>query len=309
MAVMTTNDFAKLLEPGLNTIFGHAYREKTAQWSQFMEERTSRRAYEEIISITGYGLPTVKQEGGNFVYDEEQQGFLTRFRPNVWALGFQISEEMLDDDLYSTVGEARTKGLAFSMRQGEEINCANILNRAFNTSYVGGDSATLIASAGGGGSATHPNVSGGTWTNGVATAADLSETVLEQAKIDIDDIRDDRGKRMQLNIKQLIVASSNQFEAERILKSKLRPETANNDVNALYAMGTIPKVIVNNYLTDPDAWFLQTDCPNGMLRFNRKPMRFAVDSSFDTGSMKFKVTHRYAVGWGDPRCMYGSPGA
>lgn len=307
MAINTGN-FAKLLYPGLNTIFGHKYTEKPMQGAQIFEERTSRRAYEEVISVTGFGLPSIKTEGNAVVYDEEQQGFLTRFKPNVWATGFIITEEMMDDDLYDTIGTQRTEGLAYSMRQGEEVTCANVLNRAFNTSYVGGDAATLIASAGGGGSASHPNVSGGTWTNGAATAVDLSEAALEQAKIDIDDFRDDRGKRMQANIKQLIIASSNQFEAERILGSKLRPGTADNDANALYSMGAIPKVVVNNYLEDADAWFVQTDVPNGLIKFNRKPISFAIDNEFDTSNAKFKAAQRYATGWGDPRCAWGSPG-
>lgn len=305
---ITTGNIAKLLYPGLHTIYGHKYREKPKQCDQFLETRMSKRAYEEDIGITGFGLPSIKTEGNAVVYDEEQQGFLTRYSPQVWAMGFIITEEAIDDDLYDTVGPRRTAGLAYSMRQGEEITAANLLNRAFNTTYTGGDAATLIASAGGGGSATHPNVSGGTWTNGVATAADLSEAALEQAKIDIDDIRDDRGKRMQLNIKQLIIASSNQFEAERILGNKLRVATADNDPNAMYTMGTIPKVIVNNYLNDADAWFIQTDCPEGMIKYVRKAMTFAVDNDFDTSNAKFKCQQRYSQGWTDPRNMYGSPG-
>lgn len=306
---ITTSNFAKLVYPGLNTIYGQKYAEKPKQCDQIFETRTSRRAYEEDMGVTGFGLPAIKTEGNAVFYDEEQQGFLTRYQHIVWASGFIITEEMMDDDLYDTVGQRRTEGLAYSMRQGEEIVSANILNRAFNTSYLGGDGATLIASAGGGGSASHPNVSGGTWTNGVATAADLSEAALEQAKIDIDDFRDDRGKRMQANIKQLIIASANQFEAERILGSKLRVDTANNDANAMYTMGTIPKIIVNNYLDDADAWFIQTDVPNGFIKYERKPMAFSIDNDFDTSNAKFKVQHRYSVGFTDPRCAYGSPGS
>lgn len=305
----TTGSFAKLLYPGLNTIYGHKYNEKPKQCDQIFETKMSRRAYEEMIGMTGYGLPSIKTESNAVVYDEQQQGFLTRFTPAVWAMGFIISEEAMDDDLYDVVGPQRAEGIAYSMRQGEEIVAANVLNRAFNTSYVGGDAATLIASAGGGGTASHPNVSGGTWTNGVATAADLSEAALEQAKIDIDDFRDDRGKRMQANIKQLIIASSNQFEATRILGSSERTGTADRDLNAMYTNGTVPKIVVNNYLDDADAWFVQTDVPNGMIKFERKAMAFAVDNDFDTSNAKFKAAHRYSVGWTDPRSMYGSPGA
>lgn len=304
---ITTGNVAKLLYPGLNRIYGHKYSEKAKQCDEIFETKTSRRAYEEDIGITGFGLPSIKTEGNAVVYDEEQQGFLTRYTPVVWASGFIITEETIDDDLYDVVGQRRTEGLAYSMRQGEEIVSANVLNRAFNTAYLGGDGSTLIASAGAG-SASHPNVSGGTWTNGPAVDIDLSEAALEQAKIDIDDFRDDRGKRMQVNIKQLVIASANQFEAERILGSKLRVDTADNDLNAMSSMGTIPRVIVNNYLTDADAWFIQTDCPNGMTKFLRKAMAFAVDNDFDTSNAKFKVTHRYSLGWTDARCMYGSEG-
>jgi len=186
---------------------------------------------------------------------------------------------------------------------------ANVLNRAFNTSYVGGDAATLIASAGGGGTASHANVSGGTWTNGVATAADLSEATLEQAIIDIADYKDDRGKKIQVMAKQLIIPKDLQFEAERILESRLRVSTADNDTNALYTMGSVPKVVVNHYLTDADAWFIQTNIPNGLIKYNRKGNAFNMDNDFDTSNAKFKATARYSFGWTDPRCIYGSPGA
>lgn len=304
---ITTGNIAKLLYPGLHTIYGHKYREKPKQCDQFLELRMSRRAYEEDIGITGFGLPSIKTEGNAVIYDEEQQGFLTRYSPNVWATGFVITEEAMDDDLYDVVGQRRTEGIAYSMRQGEEITAANLLNRAFNTSYTGGDKATLIASAAAG-STNHPNVSGGTWVNGPSNDIDLSEAALEQAKIDIDDFRDDRGKRMQLNIVQLIIASSNQFEVERILGNRLRPDTANNDPNAMYTLGTIPKVTVNNYLTDADAWFIQTDCPNGLIKYTRKAMTFAIDNEFDSGNMKFKSQHRYSQGWTDARTLYGSEG-
>lgn len=306
---INTGSNPKLLYPGLNTIYGIKYSEKPKQCDQIFETRKTTRAYEEDLGMTGFGLASIKTEGNGVVYDTEQQGFLTRYTPVVWAMGFIITEENMDDDLYDTIGSRRTEGLAYSMRQTEEIVAANVLNRAFNTSYVLGDSATLVASAGGGGSASRANVSGGTWTNGVATATDLSELALEQAKIDIDDYRDDRGKRIQANIKQLVIASSNQFEAERILESRLRPGSAENDVNAIYTMGTIPKVVVNNYLTDADAWFIQTDIPNGLMKMERKAMAFTMDNDFDTSNAKFKVQHRYAVGATDPRCIYGSPGA
>jgi hypothetical protein len=309
MAINTGN-FGKLIYPGLNTIFGHKYNEKQKECSQIFEVRSTKRAYEEDIGVTGFGLAAVKTEGNASAYDTEQQGFLTRHTPVVYSLGYIITEEMVEDDLYDTVGQRRTEGLAFSQRQTEEIVSANIFNRGFNTNFTYGDGASLIASAGGGGSSSRPNVSGGTYTNGAATAGDLSEATLEQALIDIANFKDDRGKRIQVNAKQLIIANGNQFNAERILGSTLRSNTANNDANAILSMGLVPKVVLNHYLTDADAWFIQTDMPNGFIKYDRKPMAFAMDNDFDTSNHKFKSAARYSVGCTDVgRAVWGSPGA
>ena len=305
---ITTGNFAKLLWPGLNAIYGHKYNEYPLECAQIFETKSSRKAFEEDVGVTGFGLASVKTEGNAISYDSEQQGFLTRYNHVVYALGFTITEEMIDDDQYDTVGQRRTTGLAYSGRVTKETVAANVLNRAFNTSYVGGDSSTLIASAGGGGSATHPNVSGGTWTNGVATASDLSEDALEQGVIDIGNFLDDRGKQMRVMPKNLIIKNDQQFNAERILKAQLRVATADNDPNVLRTMGSIPNIIVNHYLTDTDAWFIQTDCPNGLTNYERKAAKFAIDNDFDTSNAKFKYTERYSFGWTDPRSMYGSPG-
>lgn len=307
MAINTGN-FAKLLYPGLNAIYGHKYNEYAKECDSIYESRNSKRAYEEDQGVTGFGLAPVKQEGNSVVYDTEQQGFLTRYNHITYALGFIITEEMVEDDQYDVVGQRRTEGLAYSMRQTEETVAANVFNRAFNTSYTLGDSATLVASAGGGGSASRANVSGGTWTNGAATAADLSEAALEQALIDIADYKDDRGKRIQVQAKQLIIANGNQFNADRILSSNLRVESADNDVNAIKNMGLVPKVVLNHYLTDADAWFIQTDMPNGFIKYNRKGMSFAMDNDFDTSNHKFKASQRNSFGATDPRCVWGNPG-
>ncbi|MBW2647556.1 MAG: Mu-like prophage major head subunit gpT family protein [Deltaproteobacteria bacterium] len=306
---INTGNFAKLLYPGLNTIYGHKYNEFTKECSQIFETRSSKRAYEEDIGVTGFGLAAVKSEGNAGAYDTEQQGFLTRYNHVVYSLGFIITEEMMDDDQYDTVGQRRTEGLAFSQRQTEETVAANILNRGFNTSFSYGDGSSLIASAGGGGSASRPNVSGGTWTNGAATAGDLSEATLEQALIDIANYEDDRGKKIQVNAKQLIIANGNQFNAERILGSTLRSGTADNDANAILSMGMVPKVVLNHYLTDADAWFIQTDMPNGFIKYERKAMSFAMDNDFDTSNAKFKSQARYSFGNTDQRSVWGNPGA
>lgn len=304
---ITSGNFAKLLYPGLNTIYGQKYNEYPLECAQIYETRSSNRAYEEDLSITGFGLASVKSEGSSITYDTEQQGFLTRFSHLVYASGFIITEEMMDDDQYDVVGQRMTEGLAYAIRQTQETVGANVLNRAFNTAYTGGDGATLIASASAG-SSSHPNVSGGSWTNGPTTSGDLSESVLEQAVIDISNFTDDRQKRIQVRVKQLIIPNGSQFNVERILGSQLRVGTADNDKNALYSMGSIPKTILNHYLTDSNVWFLQTDIPNGMIHFERKPVSFAIDNDFDTSNAKFKVQYRESRGWTDPRCIYGNPG-
>jgi len=307
MAINTGN-FAKFLYPGLDTIYGHKYNEYPLECAQIFEEKNSSRAYEEDIGVTGFGLAPVKTEGSAIVYDTEQQAFLTRYNHVVYALGFIITEEMMDDDQYDTVGQRRTEGLAYSQRQTKETVAANILNRAFNASYVGGDGSTLIASAASG-STSHPNASGGSWTNGPTTLADLSVAALEQAVIDIAKFTDDRGKRIKVMPKQLIVAVDNQFEAERIMTSNLQSGTADNDDNVLRTMGVVPRIVTNHYLTDADAWFLQTDIPNGMINYTRKAATFSIDSDFDTSNAKFKAQERFSFGFTDPRCMYGSQGS
>lgn len=308
MAVITSSSFAKMLWPGLNAIYGKSYKDYPEEWSALFEKNTSQKAYEEDVGLSSFGLAAVKTEGSPIQYDSERQGFTTRYNHVVYALGFIITREIYEDDQYSVVGAKKAQALARSMRQTKEIVGANIYNRAFNTSYTGGDGSTLIASAGGGGSSTHANVAGGTYTNGVATASDLSEAAIEQAVIDIAAFRDDRGLLIAAKPKQLIIAPSNMFEAKRILGSDGRVGTDNNDLNAVKTMGVIPTVTVNHYLVDPDAWFIRTDVPDGMKYFERRGDQFEMDNDFDTENAKYKATARYSFGWSDPRCIYGSPG-
>lgn len=311
MGVITRSNLAKMLWPGLNSIYGKAYDEFPVEYTDLFDTYTSNQQREEDLGVTSFGLASVKPEGQPITYDEESQAFLTRYVHTTYALGFVITQEAYDDNLYGVIGERRATSLAFSMRQTKEIVCANVYNRAFNTSYVGGDGATLVASAGSGGSPSHPNFAGGTWENGPQTASDLSEAALEQACIDIADWTNDRGLRIAIMPKTLIIPPELVFEAERILKTPQRVGTANNDINALYSMGKFPGGIkVNHYLTDPDAWFIRTNLArDGMKFFQRKPMQFAIDNDFDTDNAKFKATERYSVGWTDPRAIYGSPGA
>ena len=236
-----------------------------------------------------------------------RQGFTSRYQHVTYGLGFIVTREAFDDDMYDVVAKKKAQALAFSMRQTKEIIGANVYNRAFNTSYVGGDAATLIACAAGG-SATAPNVAGGTYTNGPSAAVDLSEAALEQACIDIAGFTNDRGLKIAVRPRKLIIPKELMFEASRILKTEGRVGTDLNDINAVKSMGMIPEIVVNHYLTDTDAWFLRTDVQNGLKYFERRGDQFEMDNDFDTENAKFKATARYSFGWTDRRGIYGSPG-
>ena len=309
--VINTGSFAKALWPGVNKWYGDAYKEYPVEWTKLVETMNSRRAFEEQVGGSYFGLAQVKGEGAPVAYDSARQGFTSRYNHVVYALGFIITREIYEDDQYDVVGKLKASSLAFSMRQTKEIVVANLYNRAFNTTYTGGDGATLIASAGGGGSTSHPNIAGGTFTNGVATAVDLSEAALEQACIDIAGFTNDRGLKIAVRPQTLIIPKELMFEATRILKADGRVGTDLNDPNALKTMGMVPEVVVNHYLTDTDAWFLRTDAAkgSGLILFERRADEFGMDEDFDTENAKYKATARYSVGWTDPRQLYGSPGA
>ena len=306
---INTGSFPKALWPGVNAWYGKAYAEYPVEYTALFDTYKSSKAYEEDVGVSGLGLAAVKPEGSPIAYDTMQQGYLTRYNHVNYGLGFIVTQEAFDDDQYEVVAARRAKALAFSMRQTKEIVAANVYNRAFNTSYTGGDGATLIASVGSGGSVSHPLVGGGTFTNGPSVAADLSEAALEQAIIDISKWTDERGLKIAVVPESLIVPPDLSFEADRILNTPLRVGTANNDINALKNMGKFPGgVKVNHYLTDTNAWFLRTNCPDGMKHFERKADSFDMDNDFDTSNAKFKATARYSFGWTDPRGLYGSPG-
>lgn len=307
--IITSSSFAKLLWPGLNAIYGKAYNDYPTEWDKLFEKNKSDRAYEEDLGLSSFGLAAVKNEGAPIQYDTERQGFTSRYNHVVYALGFIVTREMYEDDQYGKIGGQKASALARSMRQTKEIIGANVYNRAFNTAFVGGDGATLVASAGGGGSASHPNVAGGTWTNGVAVAADLSEAALEQAVIDIAGFRDDRGLLIAAKAEKLVIPYQLQFEAARILHTDGRVGTELNDINAIKEAGTFGQVVTNHYLTDPDAWFILTNVKDGLKYFERRGDQFEMDNDFDTENAKFKATSRYSFGWSDPRGIYGSPGA
>lgn len=301
--IMTSASFAKALWPGINSWYGKEYSDYATEYDKLFDSFTSRKAFEEDVGITSFGLAQVKPEGHGIAYDSENQTWTTRYRHVNYALGFIITQELVDDDLYDVVGQRRAKGLARSMRQTKEVIGANVYNRAFNGSYVGGDGVSLLNSA-------HPNYAGGTWSNVLATASDLSEAALEQAWIDISLLRDDRGLLIQVMPQCLIIPPQLRWEASRILDTTGRVGTDLNDINAIKEAGIFPKgVVVNHFLTDQDAWFIRTNTPDGMKYFSRKEASFDIDNDFDTSNAKFKAQERYSFGWTDPRGLFGSPGA
>lgn len=299
--IISTGSFPKALWPGVKAWYGMAYNDYPVEYDNLFNKSSSDKGWEEIVGTASLGLAVVKGEGAPVTYDTEQQGYTNRFQHVTYGLGFIITEEMMDDDQYMLVGERRSKALARSARQTKEINAANVYNRAFSSSYVSGDGVSMV-------NASHPNVSGGTWSNQIGTAADLSEAALEQAVIDIEGFTDDRGLLIAVRPTALIIPRQLEFEAQRILKSDGRVGTDNNDPNVLKMLGSIPKVVINHYLTDTDAWFLRTGL-EGLHYFERKADTFAQDNDFDTNNAKFKVQGRYSFGWSDPRAIYGSAGA
>ena len=301
--VITTSHFGKALWPGINAWYGKAYEDYPVEYTDLFDTYKSSKAFEEDVMVSSFGLAPVKNEGEAIQYDSEQQGFISRYTHVTYALGFIITKEMFDDDQYDIVGQRRAQALARSLRQTKETIAANVYNRAFNSSYTGGDGKELLAT-------DHPNVAGGTWANELTTAADLSEAALEQAIIDMMAWTDDRGLLIAAMPEKLIVPPELIFEAERILESPLRVGTSDNDANALKNLGKFRGgVTVNHYLTDADAWFIRTNVDNSMKYFERKGDSFAEDNDFDTDNAKFKASFRCSFGWSDPRGLFGSPGA
>lgn len=300
--VITTGNHPKALWPGMRKFWGRQYDEHPVEWKEIFEANTSEKNYEEDTEVTGFGLAPVKAQAGAVSYDSESQGQTKRYTHVTYGLGYIVTREELEDNLYEAVSKRRIQALAFSIRQTEEIVAANILNRAFNTSYTGGDGKAMIVS-------DHPTVSG-SQSNVMSTAADLSEASIEDMCIQIMNAANSRGLKISLMPRKLIVSPSDAFNAERIVKSALQSGTANNDVNAIKNMGLFPDgICVNHYLTDTDAWFIKTNAPNGLLRFTRRSTEFKQDNDFDTENAKAKSTLRFSVGWTDWRGIFGTPGA
>lgn len=300
---INTGAIASALRPGVNTWWGLAYDRFADQFPLIFDTETSSMNYEEDVNMNGLGLATIKDEGMSVLFDTMSQAFKQQYKHVVYGLGFVITREAIEDNLYMKLAKDMTEGLAFSMKQTKETVAANILNRAFNPSYTGADGKELC-------SAAHLLSKGGTWSNTLAVAADLSEASLEQALIDIDGFTNDAGLKANVKGLRLIVPPALRFEAKRILGSDLQNDTANNALNAMKALGMLPGgFTVNNYLEDADAWFIKTNCPKGLRHFVRRAVAIDNDTEFTSDSVRFKATERYSFGWTDPRGIYGSPGA
>tara|TARA_R100001086_G_scaffold83482_1_gene40805 strand:- start:3509 stop:4417 length:909 start_codon:yes stop_codon:yes gene_type:complete len=293
----------KELVPGLHALFGLEYERYAAEYEEVFDTESSERAFEEEVMLTGFGEAPVKSEGAGVSYDTAQESFTARYTHETIALAFSLTEEAIEDNLYDTLSSRYTRALARSMMQTKNIKGANILNRAFNSSFVGGDGVELCSTA-------HPTVSNETQRNELSTAADLNETSLEQSLIDIGAFEDERGLKINAQARKLIIPSALQFVADRLLQSPGRVGTADNDINALRNMGMIPEgYVVNHFLTDTDAFFLKTDVPNGLKHFVRTPVSTNMEGDFETGNVRYKARERYSFGFSDWRGIFGSPGA
>jgi len=300
--IITTASHPKALWPGIKAFWGQVYEEHKEEYSELFDSDTSSMNYEEDVQLTGFGLAPVKSEGSGVAYDSELQGFTTRYTHVAYALGYIVTKEELDDNLYEQVSRRRAAALAMSFRQTKENVGANIYNRAFNSTYLGGDGVSLANTA-------HPNTSGGTFANKPSVDADLSEASLEDALTAIMGFQNDRGLLINVMPRSLIVARQNFWNANRILKSAYTPTTANNAVNVLVATNALPEgIVMNHYLTSPNAWFVRTNIQNGLKYYSRVGIQFDQDNDFDTMNAKAKGYERYSFGWTDPRAIFGVNG-
>jgi hypothetical protein len=293
----------KELLPGLNALFGLEYARYGEQHKEIYETETSERSFEEETKLSGFSAAPVKNEGSAIRYDNGQEAWTARYNHETIALGFSLTEEAIEDNLYDSLSARYTKALARAMAYTKQVKAAAVLNNGFTAGYTGGDGQTLFSTA-------HPLVSGGTNSNTQSTMADLNETSLEAAIIQIAQWTDERGLLIAAKPKKLIVPPQLQFVATRLLETQLRVGTTDNDINAIVNNGSISEgYTVNNFLTDPNGYFLTTDVPNGMKHFVRTPLSNSMDGDFDTGNVRYKSRERYSFGWSDPLGMWGSQGA
>jgi hypothetical protein len=293
----------KELLPGLNALFGMEYEKYGEEHAEIYETETSERSFEEEVKLSGFSAAPVKDEGSAISYDNAQEAWAARYNHETIALGFSITEEAVEDNLYDSLSSRYTKALARAMSYTKQTKAAAVLNNGFDSNYTGGDGVELFSLA-------HPLVSGGVNKNEPDTASDLNETSLESAVIRVGGWTDERGLLIAAKPLKLIVPSALQFVATRLMESQGRVATADNDINAIRSMGSVPQgYVINHYLTDTDAWFLKTDVPNGLKHFVRTAMQTSMDGDFDTGNARYKARERYSFGWSDPLGMFGSPGA
>ena len=293
----------KELLPGLNALFGMEYATYGEQHKEIYETETSERSFEEETKLSGFSAAPVKNEGSAIAYDNGQEAWTARYSHETIALGFSLTEEAIEDNLYDSLSARYTKALARAMAYTKQVKGASVLNNGFSSSYVGGDGVALFSNA-------HPLVGGGTNSNIPSTPADLNETSLEAAVIQIAAWTDERSLLIAAKPVKLVIPPALQFVATRLLETELRVGTADNDINAIKNNGSISGgYTVNNFLTDPNAWFLTTDVPNGMKHFVRTPLSNSMDGDFDTGNVRYKSRERYSFGWSDPLGMFGSEGA
>ena len=298
---ISRSQLVKELEPGLNALFGLEYKRYENQHAEIYTAESSDRAFEEEVMLSGFGNAQVKGEGSGVSFDQAQETFTARYTHETVALAFAITEEAIEDNLYDRLASRYTKALARSMSNAKQVKAVEPLINGFGT-FKTGDGVALF-------SGSHPTVAG-TFSNTLATAADLNETSLEQSMIDIAAMTDERGLRVAARGVKMLIPSKLQFTAERLMKSQGRTGTADNDINAIVSMGMVPQGYrVNNYLTDDDAFYILTDVPNGMKMFNRAPLNTAMEGDFDTGNVRYKARERYSFGVSDPRGIFASPGA
>ena len=293
----------KELTPGLHALFGLEYDRYENEHEEIFDTETSERAFEEEVMLTGFGEASVKGEGAAVVYDTAQESFTARYSHETVALAFALTEEAIEDNLYDTLSSRYTRALARSMSTTKQVKAANVLNNAFNSSFVGGDGKELCAT-------DHPTVANIDQKNELSTAADLNETSLEQALIDIAAFQDERGLKINAQATKLIIPPALQFTADRLMESPGRVNTSDNDINAIRNMGMVSGgYAVNHYLTDTDAFFIKTDVPNGLKHFVRTPVATSMEGDFETGNVRYKARERYSFGFSDWRGIFGSPGA
>ena len=300
---ISRSQLAKELEPGLNALFGMEYNRYEQQHAEIFETESSDRAFEEETMIVGFGNAKTKTEGQGVAYDSASEGFTSRYSHETIALAFALTEEAIEDNLYDRLGARYTKALARSMAHTKQVKAASVLNNAFSSSFTGGDGVALVSTA-------HPLSGGGTFSNRPSTYSDLNETSLEDALISVSTFVDDRNMVIALQGKKLVIPPQLQFVADRLLQTPGRVSTSDNDINSIKNMGMVSDgYTVNNFLTDNDAWFLMTDCPDGFKHFERSALSTSMEGDFDTGNVRFKARERYSFGFSNPRAVFASQGA